>query len=139
MFSLSFSFFSAQFLCLAFSCEATPISKTTSSPLLTPLREENNIIGQFEVHGKAAPRNIKTTTELADERTQSSVEAETEQPSHTTEQQSINAADHKTDGDEEAQFNESSETTEKERTVFSIASIFRLLAKALKAAPHFIQ
>lgn len=145
-------FLSAQFFFLAFSCEATPLPTTddASGLLSSPFREENTIIGQIQMQNTTVATSntgISTTTSsFTTERSQSSAEIGTEQSTNTTERQTvesseineISADNNKTDDNEGTQIDASSETnTSKNKYLHSVINIFRLLAKALKAAPHF--
>lgn len=152
-FQCNFFFLFAQFFFLAFSCEATPLptSDGASGLLSSSFREENTIIGQVQMQSTTTATSntgIITTTDLfTTEGSQFSAEIGTEQSTNTTERQTvesseineISADNDKTNDGEGTQIDASSKTnTSKNKYLHSVISIFRLLAKALKAAPHFL-
>lgn len=135
---------------MAFSCEATPIPKTdvANGLLLSSFREENTIIGQAQMQGTTTvtsnPGISTTTSPFITE--QYSAEVGTEQSTITTEIQTvqsseineISADNHKTEDNKGTQIVALSETTTtKDNYLHSVITILRLLARALKAAPHF--
>ncbi|XP_055301099.1 uncharacterized protein LOC129567808 [Sitodiplosis mosellana] len=138
-------------LLLAFSSEATPLSKTNSASgrLSSSFREENTIVEQTQMRSKevvAPDPEIGTTTSLfSATKTQSLAEVRIEQSSSTNtetktiESNVINETTANYHDNEETQIDATSKpiiTTER-NSLFSVASIFRLLAKALRAAPFF--
>ena len=129
-----------------------PVSNTNSASdlLLSSTSEENGIVEQHQIVSKEAvvtdPMIDTTISPFNTERTQSSPKVGIENSSRADAEinpdktEIINKAA-ENHNNEETEIEATNETinTEKEKSLFSVVSIFRLLAKALKAAPHFIE
>lgn len=125
-----------------------PISNTNSASnlLLSSTSEENGIVEQHQIIIKEAvvtdpmtdttmsPLNTETTKCTPEIRIENSSQVNKEIKSTETDVTNKEAENY---NNEKTEIEASNETinTEKEKSLFSVVSIFRLLAKALKAAP----
>lgn len=135
---------------LVSSSETVPISNTDSATDLSwsSSIEENGIVEQHQIMSEevvATDPIIGTTlSAFSTEKKQSSTEVQIENLSRADTEISPNkteiiekAAENHNNEKTEIEATNETINTEKEKSLFSVVSIFRLLAKALKVAPHF--